>query len=170
MKTVVNWWRQRGVRRLDIAWVTPQLAVGAAPTRQRLGDLRHAGVTHLVDLRTDGERERGWDAAAAAQQLAVLRVPVIDRHAPEPAQIADAAGWVIEAIAREQPVLLCCRAGAGRSAMLATAVLLALGYDLPAAFGLVNRARRCANPTDAQLDLLRALARPGDRRAPDQSG
>ena len=81
-----------------------------------------------------------------------------DRHPPTAEQLEQGCAWVLEALATDTKVLICCRVGAQRSATLATAVLVRMGYRLQDAFTLVSAARRIANPTDDQVAVLRAFA------------
>lgn len=145
---------------LDIVWLTPDLAVGAAPAAGRLHEVQRLGVTALVDLRTIDERESAerWERAVQRCGLRVLHLPVIDRTAPTMEQLDAGSTWVEGELAGGGRVLVCCRAGVGRSITLATAILVRQGYRLHEAFRLVGTRRRVANPTDAQLAALEAFA------------
>jgi predicted protein tyrosine phosphatase len=145
---------------VDIAWVTPSLALGAAPACRRLRDLRRVGLTAILDLRTERERgiDPGWADAIRRHHLKVRTLPVPDRAAPSQVQLEEGCTWVLRELAVDGRVLICCWAGSGRSATLAMAILARLGYRLPDAFALVSGSRRVANPTEAQLAALRSFA------------
>lgn len=145
---------------LDLVWLTADLAVGAAPVAGRLEEVCRLGVTALVDLRTAKERalDRHWELAALHSALRVLHLPVVDRAAPTLEELEAGSAWVESELSGGGRVLVCCRAGVGRSVTLATAVLVRQGYRFPEAFRLVGTRRRVANPTDAQLAALQAFA------------
>lgn len=147
-------------RAVDITWITATLGVGAAPASGRLRGLRRGGVTAILDLRVAGERRHDprWEETIRRLGLRLRLVAVPDRRAPTPGQFAEACAWIVEELAGDGRVLVCCRAGIGRSATVATAVLVRLGYSLPAAFQLVGGRRPVANPTEEQLGALRLYA------------
>jgi protein-tyrosine phosphatase len=140
---------------IDIAWITPSLAVGAGPDARRHADLARAGVTAILDLREDFER------GAEPSQAGVLRlhrIPIADGTAPSQAQLHEGADWVLAELGRDGKVLVCCRVGAQRSATMVTAVLVHLGYGVRQAFTLVSARRTVANPTGAQVRALRQFS------------
>jgi protein-tyrosine phosphatase len=144
---------------LDIAWITPSLAVGAGPDRRRTNDLAKAGVTAMLDLREDFERGSGDAQADAAEgPIRVLHISIKDGTAPTQEQLREGAEWVLAEIGRDGKVLVCCRVGAQRSATMVTAVLVRLGYGVRQAFSLVSSKRRIANPTSSQVQALRQFS------------
>jgi protein-tyrosine phosphatase len=144
---------------LDIAWITPDLAVGAGPDARRARDLQRAGVTAVLDLREDDERGPA-DAQhdAAESPVRVHRISIKDGTAPTQAQLREGADWVLAELGRDGKVLVCCRAGAQRSATMVTAVLVRQGYGVRQAFSLVSAKRRVANPTSSQVQALRQFS------------
>ena len=147
-------------RAVDITWITATLGVGAAPAAGRLRGLRRGGLTAILDLRLAGERRHDprWEDTVGRLGLRLRLVPVPDRRAPTPGQFTEACGWVVDELAGDGRVLVCCQAGIGRSATIVTAVLLGLGYSLPTAFRLVGSRRPAVNPTEEQLGGLRLYA------------
>jgi protein-tyrosine phosphatase len=144
---------------LDIAWITPTLAVGAGPDPRRANDLQKAGVTAMLDLREDVERGPGDAQADAADcPIRVLRITIKDGTAPTQEQLREGAEWVLAELGRDGKVLVCCRVGAQRSATMVTAVLVRLGYGVRQAFTLVSSRRRMANPTSSQAQALRQFS------------
>lgn len=156
---------------VDISWITPDWAVGAAPATSALGQLRAAGVTSVLDLRAEACLPA---KELAAHGLRLRHIPVIDGQAPTQEQLVEAATWVLQEVAAGQRVLICCHAGSGRSVTVACAVLLAMGYPLSRTLPLVSRHRTVANPTDTQILALRSFAdhckqrgaRPGEPGTP----
>jgi hypothetical protein len=133
-------------------WLTPTLAVGGANVAGSPRRLHKLGVRAVLDMQAEaGDRS----AAFAAEGLAYLKTPVADFHAPGQRQLDEATAWVLEQTQREGAVLIHCRVGLGRSATLALATLLRVGYDLPTAYNLVRKARPELHLSESQLDALR---------------
>lgn len=145
-------WQQR----LDLSWITPDWAVGAAPPLPALYDtLREAGVTSIVDLRA----EAALDPAVFERcSLQLFHLPVQEGQTFTYEQLLEGSSWVLSQIAAGQRVLICCQKGRGRSVTLACAVLLAMGYLLGQTLALVVARRRVANPSEGQLAALRGFA------------
>jgi rhodanese-related sulfurtransferase len=144
---------------VDIAWITPTLALGAGPDARRHRDLERAGVTAILDLREDFERGAGHDLPGVDDgALKIYRIRIVDTTAPTQAQLHEGAEWVLAELGRDGKVLVCCRVGAQRSATMVTAVLVRLGYGVREAFTLVNAKRRIANPNRAQVRALREFS------------
>jgi hypothetical protein len=144
---------------LDIAWITPTLAVGAGPDPRRASDLQKAGVTAILDLREDFERGFGDTQVDAADgPIRIHHISIKDGTAPSQEQLRDGADWVLAELGRDGKVLICCRVGAQRSATMTTAVLVRLGYGVRQAFTLVSSKRRVANPTSSQVQALRQFS------------
>lgn len=140
---------------LDLTWITPDWAVGAAPSPRDLAHLRAAGVSSVLDLRAEAQ----LDPHLYTQHgLRLLHLPVPDGQAPSQQHLAEATAWVLREIASGHRVLICCRAGSGRSVTLACAVLLAMGYPLSRTMPLIAHHRPVANPTDVQIQALHTFA------------
>jgi protein-tyrosine phosphatase len=89
--------------------------------------------------------------------VVVRRIPVVDRRAPDPDQLVDLARDVVDALRRDEVVLIHCHAGQGRAATAGCAVLMEFGYSLADAYNTLRNARPIIAPTDPQLALLRRL-------------
>ncbi|HEY8477113.1 MAG TPA: dual specificity protein phosphatase [Chloroflexota bacterium] len=143
----------RSSRSLDLSWVTPSLAVGAAfppGTEERLVEL---GIGAVVDLRAEGR-----DDAERLSQLGIrfLHLPTVD-HAPLAVETFEqGVRWVLDQMSEGTPVLIHCAQGVGRSATLACAVLVASGYRPHEALHLVKLKRTQASPNARQLEALMA--------------
>jgi protein-tyrosine phosphatase len=142
----------RRQRPADASEVMPGLLVGSAPNAAQCAELIRRGVTVVVDLRAEVANEGYWPS-----DVVVRRMPVVDHRAPDPDQLAGLAVWVVDAVRREEVVLIHCHAGMGRAATTAIAVLMELGYSLPDAYNTLREARPIIAPTDSQLALLRDL-------------
>lgn len=139
------YWVERGV-----------LAIVSRPSSEWLDDdiaqLRRLGFGLVVCLLESREiRELGLQAessACAESELVFHHVPVADRGIPQ-----DTSGFV--ALARDAAnstaaVAVHCRAGIGRSGMLAAAVLIARGRAVDEAVSAVSSARGCQTPDTAE--------------------
>ncbi|MBI3969143.1 MAG: dual specificity protein phosphatase family protein [Chloroflexi bacterium] len=148
----------RPTRRLDLTWVTPQLAVGGRFDADQVPDLAKAGIRAVVDLRS----EHCDDAVLLARHgIQFLHLPVADTHAPTAEQLERALDWIARHLAEERPLFVHCHGGQGRSVTLVCAVLIRQGYSLAAAYDLVRRRRWHVAPTEAQLACLRDLTADG---------
>jgi protein-tyrosine phosphatase len=144
----------------DASQVIPRLILGSAPAATQCRELHRRGVRVVVDLRAEVPNEGHWPS-----DVVVRRLPVEDRCAPDATALVELAAWVTEAVRRGEVVMVHCHAGMGRSATVACAVLMEIGYDLGDAYRAVQRARPIIALTEPQLALLRHLdrARRADR-------
>ena len=140
----------------SLAWITPSLAQGPAPRRSQVPALARAGINSVLDLRS----EAADDATLLARHgLRYRRVPMEDRAAPDMPALREAVDWVMAELAADRKVLVHCRAGAGRSPLVACAVLLRMGYDLQRAYETVRRQRPEMNLADDQAAALQEYGR-----------
>jgi protein-tyrosine phosphatase len=142
-------------RRLsDVSEVIPRLMVGSVPDATQCRELHRRGVRVVVDLRGEVPNEGHWPS-----DVVVRRIPVVDRRAPDATVLIELARWVTDAVRDGAVVLIHCHAGMGRSATLACAILMEVGYDLGDAYRIVQRARPVIALTEPQLEVLRHLER-----------
>jgi protein-tyrosine phosphatase len=126
--------------------------------------LRDAGVGVVVSLLTDEEaHELGLQGEAEACQscgIEFISHPIPDRSVPQSVSaVALLAEDLQSHMSEGTGVLIHCRAGIGRSSLVAAAVLLREGYAPADAFALISRARRVECPDTAQQsDWLAANA------------
>jgi protein-tyrosine phosphatase len=66
--------------------------------------------------------------------------------------------WVRHQMNARRPVLVHCRKGAGRSAMVACATLVALGYPLDVAYHRLRQVRPAVALSSGQAKALESLA------------
>ena len=167
----------------EIYWVeAPEgRRIGVMP-RPRAGDwledeirsLHQQGLTALVCLLTDPElTELGLqdlEVVCAACSLTFLRFPIVDRSVPQDRAAAIAFVEALAAQTRQGEVLgIHCRMGLGRSAMIAAAVLAALGLTPDESFHRIAAARGLSVPdTREQRKWVEGL--PGPKTAAGSSG
>ncbi|KQZ30966.1 dual specificity protein phosphatase family protein [Caulobacter sp. Root1472] len=153
----------------DIYWIAhdgaPRLAIMARP---RAGDWLEDEVSHWRDegvsvvvslLELHETNELGLEAEQAACENLGLRFwtfPIPDRGAPTD---FDVARKFAEAIAQHNgAVAIHCRAGIGRSSLIAALVLVVLGLHATDAFTRIAETRRLAVPdTDDQRRWVEAF-------------
>jgi protein-tyrosine phosphatase len=150
-------------RELDLDWIGPGLALGAAfPARSASLLVRDHGVRRVVDLRA----EACHDALALRRHgILLLELPTEDNCAVAPAMLDRGVGWVSSALDAGDRVLIHCQHGIGRSALLALCVLASRGHDPIEALRTMKRVRPVVSPSPAQLEAFSAFVR-GLRAAP----
>lgn len=144
------WERLRPPRLL--VWITPELALGPAPSNDRLRLLTKAGIDSVLDVRSEASDD---ETELARHGLHFLRLPVDDFRAPSQEQLRDAADWTLSEFAAGRKVYLHCRSGIGRSPCVACAILMAIGYSLPDAYAAVRRERPWATLSQSQQAALK---------------
>jgi protein tyrosine phosphatase (PTP) superfamily phosphohydrolase (DUF442 family) len=124
--------------------------------------LRAIGVDIVVCLLTTSEL-RELDLAeephaASRAGLDFIWFPVPDRSVPETATVLPIVADLTDRIRQGRHVVTHCRAGLGRSSLLAAAVLLHLGHDPDNAWSMISTARGNQVPdTDEQRTWISQL-------------
>jgi len=133
-----------------------QLSLSPLPALTRrgddLGDLRDAGAVALLSLVGDDEfgpdGPDAFGARVAAAGLDWLRLPIPDYGVP---QAADAVlADVLSRLGQGQHVAIHCRAGCGRSGMIALRLMVLAGEEPEHALDRLRLRRPCAVETEAQ--------------------
>lgn len=138
--------------RLNMTWITDHLAVGGRIHAEDIKALARAGVTQVVDTRS----EHVDDAAALAKEkIELLSVPTADTQPLTVEQMMQGARWVTGHMEQGGRVLIHCEHGVGRSAQLACAVLMYNGMPARDALQLVQEKRWQAAPNYKQIVRLR---------------
>ncbi|GLW56965.1 protein-tyrosine phosphatase family protein [Kitasatospora phosalacinea] len=124
-------------------WLADELAALAA-----------LGVTELVSALTAAEcAELGLTAEAECARAAGLRftaVPVPDRTVPALAEVLPVVDELAQRLAAGGHLVVHCRAGIGRSSLLAASVLIRSGADPDDTWARIARARGLAVPDTAE--------------------
>jgi protein-tyrosine phosphatase len=113
--------------------------------------LRDAGVQVVVSALTSQESEElGLAAETSCCESAgveFLNLPIEDRSVPSSSsEFAQFVGRIDFKLKQGKSVGIHCRAGIGRSAMIAAALLVKNGYMAGEAFNLIEKARGCSVP------------------------
>jgi protein-tyrosine phosphatase len=144
-------------------WIMPH------PPAERLAgtlaELRRAGIGRVFSLLPEAEEAAlglaAEPAACAAEGLSFSRFPIEDFQLPAPGPFAALVTELARDLGQGAQVVLHCRAGIGRSGLLAACTLVALGTAPSAAIAQVSAARGREIPdTEEQRAFILAF-RPG---------
>ena len=138
--------------KLNMSWITPNLAVGGRIHPEDIKALAAAGVTHVVDTRSE---YRDDAEALAKEHIELLYLPTADTKPLTIEQMLEGAQWVQERMKQGGRVLIHCEHGVGRSALLTCAVLVYNGMHANDALQLVQQKRWQAAPNHRQVRRLR---------------
>ena len=142
--------------RLNMSWITPQLAVGGRIHPRDIARLRKVGVTRVVDTRSE---YRDDEAALAAYGIRLLYLPTPDTQPLSIEQLREGSTWITQQIAEGERVLVHCEHGVGRSVLLAAAALVVGGMSADDAIKLVQQRRWQAAPNHRQMLRLQEFER-----------
>ena len=138
--------------KLNMSWVTDQLALGGRIRPADIRALARTGITHVVDTRS----EYCDDAEALAKEhIELLHLPTADTKPLTTEQMMQGAKWVHQRMEQGGRVLIHCEHGVGRSALLTCAVLVYDGMHAQDALLLVQQKRWQAAPNHKQIERLR---------------
>ncbi|QAY76359.1 dual specificity protein phosphatase family protein [Sphingosinicella sp. BN140058] len=170
--------------RSEIYWIDtksgPKLAIMARPRagdwlEDEIAHWKDAGVERVVSLLEQNEIEElelGAEARLCARSgIDFVSFPIADRHVPDDMPEALALAWRLAVSGKR--IAIHCRAGIGRSSVMAAAVLVAAGITPEAALAAITAARGVEVPdTEAQRQwvlrlggatFLKLRRCPGDR-------
>ncbi len=142
--------------RLNMSWVTPQLAVGGRVHPSDIGRLARSGVTAVVDTRSEHQDD---EQALGAEGIRLLYLPTPDTHPLTLEDLRRGSEWVNERLAEGDRVLIHCEHGVGRSVLLTAASLVAGGMPSHDAVHLIQRRRWQAAPNHRQIVRLQEFER-----------
>ena len=138
--------------RLNMTWITDHLAVGGRVRPEDIKALARAGVTHVIDTRSE---YRDDVQALANMHIELLHLPTADGYPLTTEQMMQGARWATERMEQGGRVLIHCEHGVGRSVQLTCAVLMYTGMHARDALQLVQRKRWQAAPNYKQVACLR---------------
>jgi protein-tyrosine phosphatase len=142
-------------RHFVLHWLTRDLALSAAPAPEDWQYIGTQGIRTVVDLRQDRE----LSGASVPSTFVTRRVPIAEGAAPSLDDFADLTRWIAAQIDGSGAVLVHCREGRGRSALVACGVLVQLGLPIEASFQMLRRAHPEASLSDTQIEALTSFAR-----------
>lgn len=142
--------------RLNMSWITPALAVGGRVHPKDIHRLAAAGVTRVVDTRSEHKDD---EAALAREGVGLLYLPAPDTTPLSLDQLREGAAWINAQIADGKKVLVHCEHGVGRSVLLTAAALVDKGMGAHDAITLIQRRRWQAAPNHRQVRRLQEFER-----------
>jgi protein-tyrosine phosphatase len=155
----------------EIYWIDvgpfPRVAIMARPRagdwlEDEIAHWKRAGVEVVVSLlERDEIQDLGLEEEAIRCEnsgIQFLSFPIPDRAVPD--DIAHALRFASDLAGRDKAIAIHCRAGIGRSSVMAAAVLISAGIDAAAALSAIQQARGLPVPdTEAQRDWVLKLER-----------
>ena len=136
--------------------------VGGEGIEDEFAGLRRLGVDHVVSLLEIVEQAdvglQDEESLCNRNGMRYTSFPIIDRDVPDKVQALNLAAALHQDIEGGEHVVIHCRAGIGRTGVIASAVLVAQGYLPAAAIHMVSFARGVLIPdTDEQDGWVRSL-------------
>ncbi len=153
----------------EIYWIdtvsTPDLAIMARPRagewlEDEVAHWKRSGVGIVISLLERDEVDDlglGTEATLCEENgIEYLSFPIPDRGLPNDADLA--LSFAAEVAGKGKPIAIHCRAGIGRSSVMAAAILIAKGITPTEALLAIETARGLPIPdTDAQRDWVLGL-------------
>lgn len=137
---------------LNMDWVTEHLAVGGRVHPADIPALAKAGVTHVIDTRS----EYCDDAEALAREhIQLLHLPAPDTYPLTVEQLLSGSQWAAARMKEDGRILIHCEHGVGRSVLLTCAVLVYGGMSAYDALRQAQKKRWQAAPNHRQIQRLR---------------
>ena len=140
--------------KLNMSWVTPNLAVGGRIRPEDIAAVARAGITHVIDTRSEHKDD---EQALAKEHIQFFHLPARDTYPLSVEQMMEGAQWASKAIQEGGRVLIHCEHGVGRSVQLTCAALIYDGMYAQDAVQLVQQKRWQAAPNSRQITYLRAF-------------
>lgn len=149
--------------------IMPAPGVGATLERD-VGYWASEGIEVVVSLLESGEAGLDSDleqSLCRKAEIEFLAFPIPDKEAPASMELAEKlARELARRVLEGRPVAIHCRAGIGRSSVIAACVLMCLGIDRAPALEMIRAARGLRVPeTSAQAEWLEALEERLNRRS-----
>ena len=137
--------------RLNLSWITDQLAAGGAFRTADIPRLQRMGITGVVDCREEASDD---EAALRAHGIEFLRLPTPDVHQITQEALDTGVAWVNERLDRGAKVYVHCLHGVGRGPLLGCCVLVARGKTAAEALTTMKTRRWQASPNEEQINAL----------------
>lgn len=154
--------------RLNLSWITDDLAVGGAFGMRHIPRLRRIGIDAVIDCR---EEDSDDEAALGRHGIAFLRLPTPDAHQMRQADLEVGVAWALARFALGDRLYVHCLHGVGRAPLLGSCILVATGYAAAEAVRLVKTRRWQASPNEEQLEaFLEFVRRRNDARTDSSLG
>jgi predicted protein tyrosine phosphatase len=150
---------------IDISWLTETLAVGGSFPLERCACLvADHGVRAVIDMRAETCDDRD---VLDRHSLTLLHLPTPDMHGATRAMLDEGVHFASAHLTRQEPVLIHCQHGIGRSALLALCVLVESGRDPLEALAHAKRQRPMISPSQSQYEAWADWLRSRGHRPPN---
>jgi protein-tyrosine phosphatase len=138
--------------RLNLDWVTPQLAVGGRfPIEAAEHLARSLSIRHIVDVRREACDD---EHVLRSHGISLLHLPTEDLCAISRHMLDAGVQWVRHQLTQGHKVYIHCEHGIGRSALLALCVMVETGHAPLEALAQAKRARQRVSPSPEQLETF----------------
>jgi hypothetical protein len=137
--------------RLNLSWITDQLAVGGAYRTADIPRLRRLGITGVVDC-----REEACDDEVVLREHGIdfLRLPTPDVHKLSQDSLDTGVVWINERLDRGEKIYVHCLHGVGRGPLMGCCVLVSRGQGAVDALKTMKTRRWQASPNEEQISAL----------------
>ena len=161
VRTTALWAYARGIPKitgvplLEYSRVTDSLYVGPQHRNNGKDALLQAGVTHIVNMRSEFDDAAHGLTLGDAPGYGYCHLPTVDDEPISAEHVAEGIAFIVSAIEGGGKVYIHCSAGVGRAPSMAAAYLISKGYGVEEAFSLIRNVRPFIRPTPKQLDALK---------------
>lgn len=165
IRTTVLWAYARGkpkitgVPLLKYSRVTDSIYVGPQHRVNGKHALERAGITHIINLRSEFDDRSYGLTIGEAQSDTYCYLPTIDDDPISAEDIETGIAFIGSAIENGGKVYIHCSAGVGRAPSMAAAFLISKGCGTEEALELIRQARPFIKPTAVQISALKLFER-----------
>ncbi len=139
--------------------IDEQLWLGGQPQRDGWKRLFAAGVTGVINMRSEYDYERLVDFGTGDGRVRYLHLPTDDNEAPSLQHLSEGVDFIREEAARGGLVYIHCWEGLGRGPTMAAAHFVAQGLSPEEAWQRIRKVRPFVRPTETQMKRLHEFAR-----------
>jgi len=135
----------------NFSWITDQLAVGEAPTEQKLKALAKAKVAAVVDIRSEASDNQ---SLMKDLQLQYFHAVVDDCYPPSLNQLIEIYKFVDPLLDSGKKVFVHCQNGYGRSPLVTAAIMIHRGMTTEEALKLLYEKHPVTTLTAMQKNFI----------------
>ncbi|MCL5006848.1 MAG: dual specificity protein phosphatase family protein [Patescibacteria group bacterium] len=128
-------------KKADISTIIPNLLMGSQPTSAAYRELEERGVQLIINTRIFPDRRR--NTSIPTENFRAIDAPFFQISMK---YLLRGTQDAVELIKNNSQVFVHCRRGRHRSALMAAAILIALGHSSAEAIALIKKGRPAANP------------------------
>ncbi|MBN1871818.1 MAG: dual specificity protein phosphatase family protein [Candidatus Omnitrophica bacterium] len=136
---------------MTISWINRQIAVSAAFADDDIPLLKEQGINAVLDIRSERADN---EELLKKHGMKYMQVKVDDTFSPSFGQLEIIMEFIEPLLERGRKVLIHCQHGAGRSNLVAVAVLARQGMDVSAAVRLIKERHPNCGFSNSQKSFL----------------